>query len=166
MTKASEGESAGPALEEPARHERIALFGRLCREHGLRATIQRRVILEAVLDLANHPTADQVYEKVVDRLPGVSRTTVYRTLESLARLGVITKACHPGAVARYDRRTELHHHLICIQCDGITDISDARLDDLAIPDTSAYGFEVSGFRVQLRGLCRRCRANAGREDST
>ncbi len=153
-------------MDEVTRQARIESFERLCHEHGLRATVQRRVILEAVLGLDNHPTADQVYENVVGRLPGVSRTTVYRTLESLARLGVITKACHPGAVARYDRRTDLHHHLICLHCDGITDISDARLDDLGIPDTSAYGFEVADFRVQLRGLCRRCRANAGREEST
>ena len=153
-------------MDDAAKRERIACFNHACREHGLRSTVQRRVILETVLDLDDHPTADEVYESVVDRLPGVSRTTVYRTLESLARLGVITKACHPGAVARYDRRTELHHHLICLHCDGITDISDARLDDVGTPDTSAYGFEVSDFRVQLRGLCRRCRANAGREEST
>jgi Fe2+ or Zn2+ uptake regulation protein len=153
-------------MDDAAKRERIACFNHLCREQGLRSTVQRRVILETVLDLDDHPTADEVYESVVDRLPGVSRTTVYRTLESLARLGVITKACHPGAVARYDRRTELHHHLICLHCDGITDISDARLDDLEIPDTSTYGFEVADFRVQLRGLCRQCRANAGKEEST
>ena len=153
-------------MDEAARSKRIELFDRLCREHGLRATVQRRVILEAVLDLDDHPPADQVYERVNDRLPGVSRTTVYRSLESLVRLGVITKACHPGAVARYDRRTDLHHHLICLHCDGIIDISDARLDDVEVPDTSAYGFEILDFRVQLRGVCRRCRANTGREDST
>ena len=123
-------------MDDAAKRERVRTFERLCRGHGLRATVQRRVILEAVLDLDNHPTADQVYESVVDRLPGVSRTTVYRTLESLARLRVITKACHPGAVARYDRRIELHHHLICLHCDGIVDILDARLDDLEIPDLS------------------------------
>ena len=153
-------------MDENARRERIARFDRLCREHGLRSTVQRRVILEAVLDLDDHPTADQIFERVGERLPGVSRTTGFRTLESLARLGVIPKACHPGAVARYDRRIELHHHLICVHCDGITDISDARLDELEVPDTSEYGFEVSDFRVQLRGVCQRCRANAGKEEST
>lgn len=153
-------------MDEATRQARIESFERLCREHGLRATVQRRVILEAVLGLDNHPTADQVYERVVGGLPGVSRTTVYRALESLARLGVITKACHPGAVVRYDRHTDLHHHLICLHCDGIVDVSNARLDDLEVPNTSAYGFEVADFRVQLRGLCRRCRANAGREEST
>lgn len=166
MTAGYEGAESRSALHEASKQERIALFDRLCQEHGLRATVQRRVILETVLELDSHPTADQVYTGVVRRLPGVSRTTVYRTLESLAGLGVITKACHPGAVARYDSRTERHHHLICLRCDSVTDIIDSRLDELEIPDTSTYGFEVSDVRVQLRGLCQRCRNNVGREDST
>ena len=132
----------------------------------MRCTVQRRAILEAVLELDNHPTAEQVYEAVVPRLPGVSKTTVYRALESLARLGVISKACHPGAVARYDRRTDLHHHLICLSCDAVVDISDERLDALVLPDTSGFGFTVTDFRVQLRGICRRCREHQRREEST
>lgn len=144
-------------MDEMDRRDRLESFARLCRERGLRCTIQRRVIFEAMLDLAHHPTADQVYEAVGARLPGVSRTTVYRTLENLARMGVITKACHPGAVARYESRTELHHHLICLRCGSVADISDPRLDSVTIPDTSELGFELTDFRVQLRGICRRCR---------
>jgi Fe2+ or Zn2+ uptake regulation protein len=82
---------------------------------------------------------------------------VYRALESLARVGVITKACHPGKTVRYDSRTETHHHLVCLRCDVVIDITDERLDALPVPDTSRLGFEVSDFRVQLRGICRRCR---------
>jgi Fe2+ or Zn2+ uptake regulation protein len=115
------------------------------------------MILEAVLDLDNHPSADQVHERVARRLPGISRATVYRTLETLVRLGVITKACHPGRVVRYDRRTDVHHHLICLNCDEVADISDEHLDAIPLPDTSALGFELSDHRVQLRGICQTCR---------
>ena len=115
------------------------------------------VVLEAVLDLDDHPTADRVHGAVAERDPGVSRATVYRALESLARVGIITKACHPGKAIRYDSRTETHHHLVCLRCDDVIDITDERLDALPVPDTSGYGFEVSDFRVQLRGVCRRCR---------
>ena len=152
-------------MDDAERRRRLEDFARLCRERGLRCTVQRRVILEAMLSLDNHPTADKVYEAVMPRLPGVSRTTVYRTLESLARMGVISKACHPGAVARYDSRTELHHHLICLHCDSVVDISDSGLDSVSIPDTSRLGFEVADFRVQLRGICRRCRQHHRREES-
>ena len=153
-------------MDDAARQLRLEEFARICRERGMRCTVQRRAILEAVLELDNHPSAERVYEAVTPRLPGVSKTTVYRALESLAELGVITKACHPGAVARYDCRTELHHHLICLHCDSVLDISDAGLDALAVPDTSGFGFEVTDFRVQLRGTCRRCREHSRREEST
>jgi Fur family peroxide stress response transcriptional regulator len=153
-------------VDDAARQRRLDELARICRARGMRCTVQRRAILEAVLELDNHPTAEQVYEAVVPRLPGVSKTTVYRALESLAQLGVISKACHHGAVARYDSRTELHHHLICLHCDSIFDISDERLDALVVPDTSGFGFSVTDFRVQLRGICRRCRDHQRREEST
>jgi Fur family peroxide stress response transcriptional regulator len=152
-------------MDDALRKQRLADLARLCQEQGLRCTVQRRAILEAVLDLDNHPTAEQVYEAVVPRLTGVSKTTVYRVLERLAMLGVISKACHPGAVVRYDRRTDLHHHLICLSCDAVVDISDDRLDALEVPDTAGFGFKVTDFRVQLRGICRRCREHQRREES-
>jgi len=152
-------------MDDAAKRARMDAFRRICRERGLRCTVQRRVVLETVLDLNNHPTADDVYEVVSGRLEGISRTTVYRSLESLARTGVITKACHPGATARYDRRTEMHHHLICLRCDGIVDITEAGLDGLPIPDTSAYGFDVEDYRVQLRGICHDCREKEKKEET-
>jgi len=152
-------------LNEPARTERIELFRRLCRERGERCTVQRRVILEAVLDVDNHPSADQVFDAVEDRLPGIARTTVYRALEHLADTGVITRACHPGSVARFDPRLELHHHLVCLQCNEFVDFEDDTLNNLTIPDTSKFNFEVNDYRVQLRGICNRCQENEKKEES-
>ena len=144
---------------------RIDEFRRLCREEGLTLTEQRMVVLEVVLDLDSHPTADQVHEAVTRHDPGVSRATVYRALESLARVGVITKACHPGKAVRYDSCTETHHHLVCLHCSQIADFEDEALDGLAIPDTSGTGFEVSDYRVQLRGICHSCRTRVRKEES-
>lgn len=152
-------------MDETTKAERIALYNRLCKEFGERCTAQRRVILEAVLDLDNHPAADEVFELVCARLPGVSRPTVYRTLEHLARMGVITKACHPGSVARFDTRIDIHHHLVCLHCNQFFDFENDGLNDLLIPDTSEMGFEVSDYRVQLRGICRCCRERKTKEES-
>jgi Fur family peroxide stress response transcriptional regulator len=144
-------------MDSQSRELRLDTFAQQCHDRGLPFTAQRRLILEAVLELENHPTADQVHEFVAARLPGISRTTVYRNLETLVRMGVITKACHPGSVVRFDSRTQTHHHLICLSCERMMDFTDARLDAIELPDTSAQGFEISDFRVQMRGLCRRCR---------
>jgi Fur family peroxide stress response transcriptional regulator len=152
-------------LNEAEQSERLELFRELCRERGERCTVQRRVILETALDLDNHPSADQIFDAVETRLPGISRTTVYRTLEFLARMGVITKACHPGHVARFDPRLELHHHLVCLHCNEFIDFDDESLNSLPTPDTSAFGFEVNDYRVQLRGVCQSCREMEEKEES-
>jgi Fur family peroxide stress response transcriptional regulator len=144
-------------VDKEARRRRLEAFEEVSRERGLPVTLQRRAILETVLDIEGHPTADDVHEALADRHPGISRTTVYRSLETLATLGVITKVCHPGRATRYDRRTEIHHHLVCMRCEGIADFSDGALDGLPVPDTSAEGFEVWDHRVQLRGICKTCR---------
>ena len=158
-------DSGGGGLDESARAERIELFKKLCHERGERCTVQRRVILETVLEFDNHPSADQIFDAVEDRLPGIARTTVYRTLDHLARMGVITKACHPGRVARFDPRLELHHHLVCLRCNEFFDFEDDHLNGLTIPDTSAFGFEVNDYRVQLRGICQSCRESEMKEES-
>jgi Fur family peroxide stress response transcriptional regulator len=150
-------------MDGHAKDERIESLWRACREQGLSLTPQRRAILRAVLALDDHPTADRVHAALARRRMRVSRATVFRTLESLARMGIITKACHPGSSVRYDARTDLHHHLICTGCDRVIDISDARLDALPVPDTRPFGFVVSDFKVQLRGICKECREQ---EDKT
>jgi Fe2+ or Zn2+ uptake regulation protein len=143
--------------------QRLEEYRKLCRERGWSFTAQRRAILEAVLELDNHPRADQVSSALARRRLRVSRATVFRTLESLARLGIITKAAHPGSSVRYDGRTDQHHHLVCTGCDRVIDFSDARLDSVPVPDTRRLGFVVSGVQVQLRGTCRDCREQEEKE---
>jgi Fur family peroxide stress response transcriptional regulator len=144
-------------MNEEIKAERLRQYLRLCREQNRRSTVQRRMILEAVLDLDDHPTADHVYEAVALRVPGIARTTVYRSLDELSRMGMISRASHLGTAVRYDARADHHHHLVCLRCDAVIDITDERLDAVVSPDTSAFGFEVTDVRVQLRGLCRSCR---------
>jgi Fe2+ or Zn2+ uptake regulation protein len=144
-------------MDERAKDERLERLARLCGERGMAVTPQRRAILRAVLDADDHPTAERVQATLARRRVRVSRATVFRTLESLVRLGLISKACHPGSSVRYDRRIDRHHHLVCMSCDRVIDIQDARLDVLPVPDTRRLGFVVADFKVQLRGTCRECR---------
>jgi Fur family transcriptional regulator, peroxide stress response regulator len=152
-------------VDEKNKAERLQQYQQLCREQNRRATVQRRMVLEAVLDLDNHPTADQVCEALAGREPGIARTTVYRSLDELGRMGLISKASHLGSAVRYDARADRHHHLVCLRCDAVIDIDDERLDAVGAPDTSAFGFEVTDVRVQLHGLCRSCRKPSRREES-
>ncbi len=147
----------GPDERPEERRQRIDDLCRRAADAGVPLTDARRAVVEAVVDMGTHPTADEVYAFASASRPGVGRATVYRTLDSLVRVGVLDRACHPGAVVRYDATVERHHHLVCTRCDAIVDIHDAALDAVPVPDTSALGFDVSGVQVQLRGVCRSCR---------
>jgi Fur family peroxide stress response transcriptional regulator len=105
----------------------------------------------------DHPTADQVFAAVRNRMPDVSRTTVYRVLDTLVRLGLAVKTPHPGASVRFDPRTERHHHLVCTGCDRVIDLHAPELNALRLPDTRRFGFEVDDFSLHIRGLCSDCR---------
>lgn len=140
-----------------------------CRRRGLPLTVQRRVVLEALAERTDHPTADQLLVDVRSRLPGVSRTTVYRVLETLVRLGLAVKTCTPGSAVRFDPRTERHHHLVCLQCERVIDLHAPSLDALRLPTLKTVGFEISDYSVHFRGTCPECRrrqdapaASAGR----
>ena len=145
-------------MNDPAKDDdRIEALRQTLHARGLVLTPQRRAIFRAVLDIGEHPTADRVHAALRRRRIRVSRATVFRTLEALAGMGAITKACHPGSSVRYDGRTDRHHHLVCTRCDRIVDFSDAKLDALPVPDTAGFGFRVNELRVQLRGICEQCR---------
>ena len=132
-------------------------FEALCRQRGLPLTVQRREILRAVLEREDHPTADQVYDSVKDRLAGLSRTTVYRVLETLVELSVIRRLHHPGAGARFDGKTVRHHHLVCRRCHRVIDVVSPGLDGLELPPRQRYGFQIEDYAVHFTGVCAECR---------
>lgn len=136
-------------------HRSLERFGELCRERGVPLTVQRRTILEFLLQRSDHPTADEIYEGVKGRLPGVSRTTVYRVLETIVRLGLAHKVSHPGAAVRFDPIAEPHHHLVCGRCDRIFDLEDAARISVKVPKRK--DFEITDYSIYFRGVCTACR---------
>ena len=136
---------------------RIAAFEAACQAQGLPVTIQRRRVFEAILKRLDHPTADQLYDSLKPQLPGLSRTTVYRILDTLVQIGVVTRISHPGSVTRYDPRISQHHHLVCVHCEAVIDIEDSRLDQVPWPNVHRQGFAIQGCHVHFHGLCAKCR---------
>jgi Fur family peroxide stress response transcriptional regulator len=136
---------------------KIAVLEAACRQHGLPLTVQRRVILEALAGRDDHPTADEIWEAVRVRLPEVSRTTVYRVLEALVRLGLAVRICSPGTGARFEPRTHRHDHLVCVECELVMDVEAPTLNTLPLPDVRKHAFEIHDFSTHFRGLCANCR---------
>jgi len=136
---------------------KLADMEKSCRQQGMPLTVQRRVILEALAGRKDHPTADQIYDQVGERLPGISRTTVYRVLEAFVGLGVVQKINSPEAKAHFDADTSRHHHVRCTQCGAVADVHDAGLNDLKLPTQQAAGFEFLDYTINFVGTCAACR---------
>jgi Fur family peroxide stress response transcriptional regulator len=135
---------------------RIEAFEQLCRRQGMPLTVQRRLILEALLRREDHPTVDRIFEDVRRKVPGVSRTTVYRVLETLVKVGVARKVSHPQATARFETKTERHHHLVCFRCEKVVDLEDSSLNRVPLPDARLYGFDIEDYSIYFRGICSGC----------
>ena len=91
-------------------------FQRRCRAAGVRVTAQRLAVYQALCADGSHPTAESLYARLRARMPALSRTTVYRVLDSLEREGLIRRVSNTGGVARVDGRPDDHQHLVCRVC--------------------------------------------------
>jgi len=130
------------------------------RSRGLRLTAQRQLVLEAVYALG-HATPDQVHAAVAKTAAGVNITTVYRTLELLEELGLVTHAhLSHGAPTYHAAGEDQHVHLVCRHCGGVDEVAPVMLDELVRGLAADRGFEVDVGHVALFGLCRGCGGSA------
>jgi len=128
------------------------------RQHGFRITPQRRVILELLANDDTHPTAEQVYQRVLAVMPDVSRTTVYNTLRELGDLGELTPVLDlSGGGQRYDTNKETHHHLYCLVCHKLTDI-EHDFAGVSLSPEEASGYQIMSRQVTFFGICPDCQA--------
>lgn len=137
--------------------QRLQDFDALCREQGLPRTVQRRDILRAVLQRDDHPTVDEIFESVRGHIPGLSRTTVYRVLDTLCNMGMLRRLHHPGATLRVDGKITRHHHLVCRVCHRVVDIDSKKFDSICLSPSQRHGFLVEDFTVHFHGVCKDCR---------
>jgi Fur family ferric uptake transcriptional regulator len=127
-----------------------------------RMTKQRAIILEALRSVASHPTADDIYRMVRERLPRISLGTVYRNLELLTGAGEILRLDRAGAQKRFDGNAKPHAHVRCRVCGRIGDVSEAP-DEPSIYSVLAEGFTVQEVAVEYIGTCHACAGESQRE---
>jgi Fur family ferric uptake transcriptional regulator len=126
------------------------------RSRGLRLTAQRQLVLEAVHELG-HATPDQVHAAVAQKAAGVNITTVYRTLELLEGLGLVTHAhLSHGAPTYHGVGPDQHVHLVCRGCGTVDEVAPEVLAGLVTTLAADRGFQVDIGHVALFGLCATC----------
>jgi Fur family peroxide stress response transcriptional regulator len=135
--------------------EEFNAFRKVCKERGIKVTPQRLEIFREVMKAQDHPSAEDIYKRVKDRLPSISLDTVYRTLAALESFGLIGRVPIVDKT-RFDPNRKLHHHLVCTVCKGLTDFYWAEFDRLEPPlDISEWGHPETRH-VQIMGICSKC----------
>jgi Fur family peroxide stress response transcriptional regulator len=138
-------------------------FRAACEQAGIAATEQRRLIYRALVETADHPTAETVYLRIRKRAPRLSLATVYRNLRLFAEAGIIDEVATGASFARFDGNTRPHHHLICRKCGAVADFYSKSLDQFVPSRGSVEGFEVQSAKMNLFGVCASCGAGRGKE---
>ena len=130
------------------------------REWAVRVTPQRLAIAEVVLNSSDHPTVQQIYERVKGHFPSMTLATIYSTLGVLQKSGLIQELPFQK-MSRYEPNMEPHVNLVCIGCENVIDAETGSDDQdvvvglrTQIADNS--DFEVAWQRVDFYGLCPRC----------
>ena len=126
-------------------------------EQGYRLTPQRLMILSAIEDTDSHISAEEIYTQVVAKYPNVNISTVYRTLELLKRLGLVTETDMGGGRVRYHPVDKgHHHHLVCQECGAITDLDESMLVSLKNTLLQDYKFVADLKHLAIFGRCVKC----------
>jgi Fur family transcriptional regulator, ferric uptake regulator len=135
------------------------------RERGYRLTPQRQLVLEAVEQLG-HATPDDILCEVRRTASGVNVSTVYRTLELLEELGLVSHA-HLGHGAPTYHLADRHHHmhLVCRDCDKVLEADVSLAAPFAAELRSAFGFETDMKHFAIFGRCKKCAAEASTTES-
>ena len=129
---------------------------RICKKAGIKLTPQRLEIFEEISGSKDHPSAEALYEKLKKRMPTISLDTIYRTLNTFEKLGLIKRVHLLNDQARFDSDMESHHHFICTRCKRIVDFKWPGFDSIAPPeDVEKFG-KILGQHAELRGICKDC----------
>jgi len=121
---------------------------------GLKITPQRIAVLEAVIELRNHPTAEKVIDFIKNNHPNIATGTVYKTLETFVEKGLIKKVKTDRDIMRYDAITEPHYHLYSSASDRIEDFMDPELHKIIEKYFETHkipNFKIEDIKLQIIG---------------
>lgn len=136
------------------------------RRHFCRWTGPREAIVQLLSQTSKHMSAKEIYVALHKFYPGIGLTTIYRTLDLLARMGLIHKFAFGDGHNRYefisDDKSKHHHHLICTHCGKIYNYSEFVEQELALVEkiqtrlAKKFNFQIEDHNIEFLGLCKDC----------
>jgi Fur family ferric uptake transcriptional regulator len=155
--------ATSPSAELDAQVDQIL---QTLRRDGGRTTSARRAVISVLLSAPDHLTTDEVTSAVRAELPDVSRSTVYRILDLLARRQIAERIDLGTGRTVHHLTGSSHHHLVCRSCGEVEEVAPSLLDDLTTQLADEYGFLLQHQHVALVGRCRNCaRGNRPHRDA-
>ncbi|GBD39057.1 Transcriptional regulator PerR [bacterium HR37] len=140
--------------------KRVNDFIKRSKELGIKITPQRVAIYRELANTDEHPSAEAIYKKIKNYYPNISLTTIYRTLETFEKLGLVSVVNILYNAARYDANLEPHHHMVCVECKKVEDFYDESLSKLDFSQKTLSRYKVLGYTVQLNGICKDCQSKS------
>ena len=132
------------------------------REEGYKLTPQRRAVLKIIARSHEHLTPAEIYDRVKSEYPHTGLVTVYRTLDTFAKLGVICEVNPEGSSRSYliRRESRHHHHLVCSGCGAVVEFTTHALKELEQRLAQNTGFCIEDHFLEFVGRCPNCQQTA------
>ncbi len=130
-------------------------FKEKIKSSGLKITPQRVAVYKEIAQSSDHPCAEELYERLKDKIEGISLTTVYRTLASLEKAGLVKRVPTLKDKIRYDAKVEPHSHFVCVNCGKIVDLD-------YVPPTPEEVKELGDSltcTLMCYGICKECKVD-------
>ncbi|MDQ2887729.1 MAG: transcriptional repressor [Chloroflexota bacterium] len=138
-------------------HQFVQASNELLRKRGYRLTPQRHMILSVIQEATEHLSVEKITERVQERNPYVSLSTIYRTLELLKKLDLVRESHLPGEQPYYEAVDgQAHHHLICRRCRATIHLDEKLLGNLHKQLEEQYAFHGLALNLVATGYCTSC----------
>lgn len=132
------------------------------KENGHKLTPQRRYIIEIMMkNNQEHWSTEEIYDEVKKVCPEIGIATVYRTIQMLEELDLLTKHHFSEGCSRYEFTDETkdhnHHHIVCTKCGKVMEIQDTYFDELERHIQDDINFNITNHTVTFYGVCKDCK---------
>lgn len=122
-------------------------------ENNIKLSIQRVEILNYLLLAKNHPSVDIIYLSLSNKIPTLSKTTIYNTLKLFVKKGIVNEIAIEGKEVRYDALPQPHGHFKCLNCNKICDFD---FDIKGINIKILENIKIDTVQFYIKGLCEKC----------
>lgn len=123
--------------------------------HSIKPSVQRTAVMDFLLNNRIHPTVDEIYVALSPRMPTLSKTTVYNTLNLFAEKGAVRVLTLDEKNTRYDVDISAHAHFMCRVCGKVYDLFDVNPEIFKLPESK--NFKIETAEVSYTGICAKCK---------